>query len=60
MGNTFKIRLFISFIILLFISAIMMSVFLGMGAEGAGEMVKWFGIGVSLVFMLVAGFLAKS
>gem|GEM_PF-4298160 len=59
MNNTLKLRLFYSFIVLIVLCAVLMTLFIVGGFEVAGELILWSSVIISFIFMLVTGYLSS-
>ncbi|MEM1134556.1 MAG: hypothetical protein AAGI07_01865 [Bacteroidota bacterium] len=59
MNNTFKLRMFLSFIALIVLTAVLMVLLIVGGFELAGEMILWTSVIISFLFMLTASYLSS-
>lgn len=56
----FKLTLFVGGILLMFATSILMWLFLALGIESIGEFFLWTSVSVSILFVIIAGFLGLS
>ncbi len=59
MKNAIKLRIFIGLVAVVFLLALFMVVLLALGADNAGDIVKWTSVGVSIFFMAIASWLSR-
>ncbi|UZR93223.1 hypothetical protein [Chondrinema litorale] len=59
MNNTFKLRIFLGFIALIVVSALIMVLLIAGGFSVAGEMILWSSVIMSFLFMLTAAYLSS-
>tara|TARA_Y100001956_G_C4043031_1_gene151520 strand:+ start:408 stop:590 length:183 start_codon:yes stop_codon:yes gene_type:complete len=59
MNNTFKLRIFLGFIAVIVVSALLMVLLIAGGFSVAGEMILWGSVIISFLFMLTAAYLSS-